>query len=67
MRRFGVVAFRHVEDAVKVVAASPHAIGNAPVHSAYNRQSRNDQANKSCTGKDVHSTSCQRHGGGFGT
>ena len=51
MRRFGFVTFRNVEDAVKVVAASPHAIGNAQVHSAYKRQSRNDQANKNLQGR----------------
>ena len=39
--------------AEKVVAASPHAIGDAQVNSTYKRQSRNDQANKGLTGKDV--------------
>ena len=53
MRSFGFVTFRNVEDAVKVVAASPHAIGDAQVNSTYKRQSRNDQANKGLTGKDV--------------
>ena len=39
--------------AEKVVAASPHAIGDAQVNSTCKWQSRNDQANKGLTGKDV--------------